>query len=556
MGKFALECPKCGTLNTASTFILAKKVIKCGTCSTEINVKQSRMISKKCDRCEKVFVWDQAKSKSACPACGNSFDATAATAKYQLVTINCPQCACSVEVRKDIENPSCPVCDCVIDVSKEIAKQSLVNDSSISVIQYEGDNSTFVWKHPIEDFNLGSILNVHESQEAIFFSNGEAFGPYGKGQHILSTENLPILKKIYDLPTGSQSPFHAEVYFINKTIHAGLKWGTDSRVNFIDPITNIPFDIGANGTLDLQVCDSRKLLIKLVGTVNSLKDETVLASKTTPDGVISHTLPSYFKSPLMTIVKSNLARIIRDERINILEIDSHLDVMSEAMEKLVSPRFEEYGIKVVHFYISHFDLPTDNGAFQDVVRLMTEAYTRVTQANVNKDVAIAEGGAKIAEKEIEARLKLIQAQTEAEITRQKGYAEADVMRQKGVTGKDYIDLEAQKAWAEGIGKMGSSGGTSGGGAASGIVEAMAGFKMAEKMFDKFDSATSSNQQQTVTQPTASTWVCPSCGESLNTKNFCMNCGSARPTPNVEWVCPQCGDKNTKRFCSNCGFQKN
>ena len=37
------------------------------------------------------------------------------------------------------------------------------------VIKYEGDNSTFVWKHPVEDFNTNSQLIVHESQEAIFF---------------------------------------------------------------------------------------------------------------------------------------------------------------------------------------------------------------------------------------------------------------------------------------------------------------------------------------------------------------------------------------------------
>ena len=51
-----------------------------------------------------------------------------------------------------------------------------------SVIKYEGDNSTFIWKHPCEDFNTSSQLIVHESQEAILFLNGQAldlFGPDG-----------------------------------------------------------------------------------------------------------------------------------------------------------------------------------------------------------------------------------------------------------------------------------------------------------------------------------------------------------------------------------------
>ena len=33
------------------------------------------------------------------------------------------------------------------------------------LIKYEGDNSTFVWKHPCEDFNTTTQLIVHESQE-------------------------------------------------------------------------------------------------------------------------------------------------------------------------------------------------------------------------------------------------------------------------------------------------------------------------------------------------------------------------------------------------------
>ena len=48
-----------------------------------------------------------------------------------------------------------------------------------SVIKYEGDNSTFIWKHPCEDFNTSSQLIVHESQEAILFLNGQALDLFG-----------------------------------------------------------------------------------------------------------------------------------------------------------------------------------------------------------------------------------------------------------------------------------------------------------------------------------------------------------------------------------------
>ena len=53
------------------------------------------------------------------------------------------------------------------------SKKGMMKMAQIAdVIKYEGDNSTFVWKHPLEDFNSLSQLIVHESQEAIFFMNG------------------------------------------------------------------------------------------------------------------------------------------------------------------------------------------------------------------------------------------------------------------------------------------------------------------------------------------------------------------------------------------------
>ena len=85
----------------------------------------------------------------------------------------------------------------------------------IDVIKYEGDNSTFIWKHPREDFNKLSQLIVHESQEALFFMNGQALDLFGPGRYTLESQNIPLLNKLVKIPTGGESPFHCEIYFIN-----------------------------------------------------------------------------------------------------------------------------------------------------------------------------------------------------------------------------------------------------------------------------------------------------------------------------------------------------
>ena len=63
---------------------------------------------------------------------------------------------------------------------------------ALSVIKYEGGNDVLIWKYPEEDFNIGSQLIVHESQEAIFFRDGKALDNFGAGRHTLETSKLSL----------------------------------------------------------------------------------------------------------------------------------------------------------------------------------------------------------------------------------------------------------------------------------------------------------------------------------------------------------------------------
>ena len=136
----------------------------------------------------------------------------------------------------------------------------------IDVIKYEGDNSTFVFKHPAEDFNTGSQLIVHESQEAIFFRDGKALDRFGSGKYTLETESMPMMKSFFKKVAGGPSQFHAEVYFVNLATIMAVKWGTDSKVRMYDPATGLHLEIGAFGEFNIRVSDTGKVLLKLVGT--------------------------------------------------------------------------------------------------------------------------------------------------------------------------------------------------------------------------------------------------------------------------------------------------
>ena len=427
------------------------------------------------------------------------------------------------------------------------------------IIKYEGDNSTFIWKHPIEDFNSLTQLIVHESQEAIFFMNGQALDLFGAGRYTLETQNIPKIGKALNRATDGETPFHCEVYFINKTVQMAVKWGTDSRVRYLDPTLGFPLEIGACGEMNLTVSDSRKLLIKLVGTMKGIAWGE--------NGVgFTKSLQNSFRPLISTAVKSNLATAIKANGINILEIDENLEMLSDVLRSKIVPGFEEYGLTIPQFYITNIALPDNDPNFKRMKELHTVALqTRVAQAEalVKSAQADAEAEVTVARRKVEmerqttateiakseAERELIRAQTVAQAAKMAGFAEAEIMRAKGYTEKDVIQAEVQKAYAEGLGNMTITGGGSVAGDMIGLGVGMAAAgAVAPQIGEMFKGVAP-------TETKAPEAKCAKCGAALpENAKFCLECGE-KVVPTNMVVCPGCGNTVAKgKFCPECGHK--
>ena len=267
------------------------------------------------------------------------------------------------------------------------------------IIKYEGDNSTFIWKHPTQDFNSLTQLIVHESQEAIFFMNGQALDLFGAGRYTLETQNIPKIGKFLNRATGDETPFHAEVYFINKTEQMSIKWGTDSKVQYIEPTYGFPISIGASGEMSLRAEDSRKLLLKLVGTENFLGQQKLVG---------------FFRSFLMTRVKTYIAQVMKNNSINIFEIDENLTMFSEAIKNLLVGDFAEYGVALEQFFVTNVLKPDGDRQYEKFKELHFRQYADIAEAKLKQQTDIIYA-------QTEAQKVVIDSQAQATKRAQEGY---------------------------------------------------------------------------------------------------------------------------------------
>ena len=310
---------------------------------------------------------------------------------------------------------------------------------------------------------------------------------------------------------------------------------------------------------------------------------------------------------ISTVVRSNLAQVIKAEAIDILEIDERLDQLSAGLRDKLAEGFEEYGLSVPQLFVTAVALPDDKDENFRIIKKFHTEKLKMRNIEFEKKMALAEQEAKIVKErealafaEIEAQRRRIQAQAdidiEAERTRAtgmadvaveeaRGMAEAKVMEAKHYDQKDVIGAEVQKAYAEALGEIGKGGGGAGGGS-NGMIGDMVGLgvglaalgavtdKVTPAMKNLTDMSAQADVPAAQAAPKAESWNC-SCGAKDITSKFCPECGSAKPeawdcacgmkgitskfcpecgsAKPVAWDCPHCGKKgNTSKFCPECG----
>ncbi len=226
-----------------------------------------------------------------------------------------------------------------------------------------------VWKYPSEDIRIGSQLIVNQSQEAVFVKGGQTLDLFGPGTHTLTTANIPLLRKLVNLPFGGQTPFSAEIWYVNKTVKGGLKWGTKAPIPVIDPKYKFPVSVRAYGKWGLRVADSRTFVGQIVGS--QLRAD-------------SSRIDEYFGGEIVQRLSDALARFFVEQNVSIFEANAKLNELSRFTAGQISPEFARFGIEIVSFNVENISLPDDEKRkFQEVLGRRMEI-EQISEAEVGQ----------------------------------------------------------------------------------------------------------------------------------------------------------------------------
>ena len=390
------------------------------------------------------------------------------------------------------------------------------------VIKYEGDNDILIYKHPAEDFNTLSQLIVHESQEAVFFSDGQALDSFKAGRYTLETKNIPLISKLRNLVTGGVSPFHTEVYFINLATMMDIPWGTPSQVTVKDPNYGYSYSAGASGSFGLKIIDGRKLLINLVGTEQEMSTANI---------------QKYFKDLIVTRVKNCIA--VELSRYSYNEFNQHLNDISENVAGLIRDDIAEYGIQILNFFLSAVNINEDD--LIELKNLDNSMAQKRFEAMGNRDAAVIEAQGLAKSREIQ-----------------------------GYNWQQEQQFNVSKAFAENEGFAGNP--------ANMMAQIPLAFSMGDMMKNNMDAAVqaqpvtaaqtgtaamqpdiAATQPQPAVQPQAQggNITCVKCGTSLpKDAKFCFQCGEKVVIPQ-KIFCANCGNERPPEanFCTKCGTRR-
>lgn len=210
----------------------------------------------------------------------------------------------------------------------------------------------------------GSSLRVKDGEVAVFVyqQNGGALMDYIVGPHDqkIETSNFPVLTGIVGSLWGGNTPFQAEVYFINLQGNNQVKFAVP-YFDVADPrFPDFAVPVAVRGTITFNLTDYKQF-IKL----NRLIDfDLDLFSKQIKDAVVKFT-------------KNFVANCPVDNGIPVIQLERKVVEISDLIQARLSSVFEnDFGVNLKRFDVSAIEIDKESENYYEFTRLTKEQQLR------------------------------------------------------------------------------------------------------------------------------------------------------------------------------------
>jgi len=210
----------------------------------------------------------------------------------------------------------------------------------IDVIEWtDNTHDTMVYRFPRHNHEIkyGAKLTVRESQMAIFVNEGVIADVLGPGIYELETKNLPIMTNLEHWDHAFNSPFKAEVYFVNTKRFTDLKWGTKNPIMVRDPEFSM-VRLRAFGTYEIRIADPKVFMNEIVGTDNHFTVDEV-------------------DDQLSNLIISKFTTVLGESKVPALDLASNYEKFSVFISEKIAPYFKEYGLELTKILVENISLP-------------------------------------------------------------------------------------------------------------------------------------------------------------------------------------------------------
>jgi len=246
----------------------------------------------------------------------------------------------------------------------------------IEWLDYTDDTICHRFERYQNEIKNGAKLIVREGQTAVFINQGQLADVFEAGTYTMETENLPILSTLKGWKHGFNSPFKAEVYFVNTHLFTDEKWGTKNPITLNDERFGL-VEIRSFGTYAFRISDAGKFIVDIVGTDNNFTNFEI-------------------NEHLKSLIATRFTDTVGEANLPIELYAANTSELSETCKEVMQPEFETVGIALEKFYIENVSMPEDLKKeifeYSRIDKLDLDKLTKFKTAKAIEAAASNEGG--------------------------------------------------------------------------------------------------------------------------------------------------------------------